>query len=207
MSAQRKLSALDRNTVDFYKIAQEDILRFLLEKGGSAGIDEIRAELSSSEVADKAIADLRKSGLLIVNGDRISLTDKGQLRALEVYRRHISIERVLGKLLAGEKVHEATHYLEHIKDLRDEALKYLLSRGIVLRLSEMKKDFEARVLVVLETKPELVARLYGVGVLPGRKIRVLARGKGVYLVEVGSEGRVVALDAELASKIMIVSRT
>ena len=202
MSARRKSSALDRN-----RIAREDVLRFLLEEGGSAGIDEVRAELSSSEVADEAIADLRGSGLLIVNGDRISLTDKGRLRALEVYRRHISIEGVLGKLLAGEKVHEATHYLEHIEDLRGEALKYLLSRGVVLRLSEMEKGFEARVLVVLETKPELVARLYGVGVLPGRKIRVLARGGGVYLVEVGSEGRVVALDADLAPKIMIIART
>ena len=202
MSARRKSSALDRN-----RIAREDVLRFLLEEGGSAGIDEVRAELSSSEVADEAIADLRGSGLLIVNGDRISLTDKGRLRALEVYRRHISIEGVLGKLLAGEKVHEATHYLEHIEDLRGEALKCLLSRGVVLRLSEMEKGFEARVLVVLETKPELVARLYGVGVLPGRKIRVLARGGGVYLVEVGSEGRVVALDADLAPKIMIIART
>lgn len=95
----------------------------------------------------------------------VSPTDRGRVEA----------ERLLEKLLSREHAHPAAHYIEHAPQVSRELIEYLGSRGRTARLTELSRGVDARILAVLEPRPELVARLYGVGLLPGRRVRILVR--------------------------------
>jgi len=84
-------------------------------------------------------------------------------------------------------VHKAVHYIEHAPQVRRDLVEYLVIRGRAAKLTELSRGVEARILTILEPKPVFVARLYGVDLLPGRRIQVLAKGPHVFLIGVGSE--------------------
>jgi len=195
---------LPSDNVNASRVAREDVLRFIHERGGRASLQEIGGELGSSEAAARAVGELERMGLVSIEDDMVSLTEKGRGEALEVYRRHVEAERLLERLLPRDQVHRAAHYMERMPQLSRELVEYIVSRGRAVRLTELERGAEARVLAVLDPRPEIVARLYGVGLLPGRRVRLLARGPHVYLLEVGSEGRVAAVDDSVASQVIVV---
>jgi len=94
------------------------------------------------------------------------------------------------------------HALEHL-ELSPEFLEKVLGPGRLRRLTDLKPGEEARVAVVLEHRPRLLARLYGVGVAPGRRIRLLGRGPGFLVVETGVEARPAVLDVDVASRVLV----
>jgi Mn-dependent DtxR family transcriptional regulator/Fe2+ transport system protein FeoA len=177
------------------RYAREDVLRLAAEKGGSATIRDIVDEIGDSELASKAIDVLTKEGLITRSQDLVSLTDKGKKIAEDILKIHKAIEEFM-------KDHQLAHSLEHTK-ISPKALSNILSRGRIKVLTELGTGGVGRVVAVADPRPSLVARVYGVGLLPGRRVRVVARSRGLVVLEVGSEARVVALDEDVASKVLI----
>ena len=75
-------SALGEVSAD--EVAQEDVLRFLHEKGEKASLREINEELSSQEAAEKAVVELEEMGLVSVDAGVVGLTERG-LRRLRMF--------------------------------------------------------------------------------------------------------------------------
>jgi len=71
-------------------------------------------------------------------------------------------------------------------------------------LAELEEGREARLLGVLDPRSPLVARLYGVGLLPGCKLRVVAKSRDIVLLAVGPSARVVSIDYDVARHVLIV---
>jgi Mn-dependent DtxR family transcriptional regulator len=184
---------------DPLQIAKEDVMRFLREVDGSASRDSILDEIGEKEVAEKAIRDLASEGMISLKDNEVSLTEKGREVAEKLYRTHVMLENVLKDLV--DRPHEAAHSIEHVvTDV--EGLAAL--KGRVTMLSSLKRGEEARILTIIEKRPSTLSRLYGVGVLPGRKVRVLTITKNFVILLVGFGGRVVTLDREVADKIVVV---
>lgn len=186
------------------RVAREDVLRLLRERGGRAGVDEVYREVG--ELAEAAVRRLEREGLVRRRGGTVELTVEGSRAAEEVYRRHVEVEERLKRVLRGVNAHDIAHFAEHL-DVDPGMLEKLASCGRIVTLDRLGKGGTGRILGVLGSKPQLVARLYGVGLLPGRRVRVLARGGNVVVVEVGGEGRVAALDADVASRVLVVAES
>jgi hypothetical protein len=60
------------------------------------------------------------------------------------------------------------------------------------------------VVAVLDPRPFIVSRLFGVGLLPGRIVRLVSRSAGLYIVNVSNGLRTVAIDYEVARNILVV---
>ena len=181
------------------EITEDDILRFLAEEGKSVGKSRVIAEVGERELAEKAIADLEEKGLVKSRGDLLELTEKGKAVADKIYIRHKAIEDVFNKLnITG---HIAAHYIEHL-ELDPSELRKLL-KGRVETLTNLNEGDTGRILVVMDPRPSVVARLYGVGLLPGRWFKMLSKNPGVVIVMVGYEARVVSVDKDIASKVLV----
>ncbi|BEP16861.1 hypothetical protein PYJP_02130 [Pyrofollis japonicus] len=181
---------------DVLKIAREDVLRLAMEKGGSASVEDIAKEVGDRELADKAIESLTREGLIEKKDGIVSLTSSGRRFAENIFRKHSLVE-------AMAKDHRIAHFLEHI-DVEPGTIREFVSRGKFRRLTELSISSTGRVIAVTDPRPSLVARVYGVGLLPGRRVRVVARSRGLVVLEVGSEARVVALDEDIAGKVLVV---
>jgi len=181
------------------QIAKEDVLRFLREMNGDASRNSIYQEIGEKELAERAINELLHEGLLNVKDDKVALSKDGRKEAEKLYRIHSSLEEILKEFV--DEPHKAAHSMEHVvtdvKGLR-------MLRGRTLPLSKLKRNEEARILTVLEKRPTLLSRLYGVGIIPGRKIRTITLARDFILVLIGLGNRVVSIDKDVAKKIVVV---
>ncbi len=191
----------NRKYSDALNIAKEDVLRFLRESGGKANEKDVITEIGETDVARKAINELHKEGLIDFYDDSLKLTEKGFVDADKLYHIHIGDEELFKKL--GLDAHKAAHFIEHLR-LSPKMLKRLIS-GKIYRLNEAGRGQKIRIIAMTDARPSIFSRLYGVGLLPGRKIRILSKGYGLLLVEVGFKGRIVAIDEELASRIYVAN--
>jgi Fe2+ transport system protein FeoA/predicted transcriptional regulator len=183
------------------KIARDDVLRFLRERDGIADKRDVISEVGERELAEKVIKKLTGEGLVRSVNDKLELTREGVKAVEQVYKRHIIIENMLKNI--NNRGHLIAHFIEHI-DIEPSELEKILSRGIT-SLSSLKTGDVGRIIAVLDPRPSIIARIYGVGLLPGRRIRVLSRTRGIVVVEVGSEARVVAIDNDIASKVLVTA--
>ncbi len=181
------------------RIAREDALRYLMEAGGEADLSEVVVELGDRELAERIVEELAAEGLVERRGSRLRLTGRGVGEAERLLERHRLLEKLLSRYFS--EPHRLAHSLEHV-ELDSRLLERLLEAGYRCRLSDLKPGDSGRVLALLEPSPRLEARLYGVGLMPGRRFRVLARLPGVVVVEVG--GRMAALDESVAGKVLVV---
>ena len=181
------------------RIAREDILRLLGEKGGEAREEDVAREVGDAELASRVIANLVKEGLLEKSGSRLVLTEKGRGEAENLLHLHREAERLLARL--GEP-HEAAHAVEHFGEALRVLRRLPLSRAV--SLTELPVGGSGYVVAVRHPLPRVIARLVGAGVVPGRRVRVAARLPTVVLVEVGASGRLVALDRRLAESVLVV---
>ena len=190
---------------DRRKIAKEDILRYLLEKPDAARRDLIK-EIGDKDLVETGIAELKKEGLIHERNHTLRLTEGGVRRARLILDKHLAIENAV-RTLPEDLRHLAAHYAEHL-DLDPQQLKKLgeVFEGNVAALTDMEEGEEARLLAVLDPRPPIVARLYGVGLLPGCKLSLMARSGGVVLLAVGPGGRIVSVDRDIASHILVVRR-
>ncbi len=179
----------------------EDALKFLLTESGSGSFVSaihLRQHLNLSESAlNKLTRRLQRYGLLQTEGGRLRLTPSGELVALRIVRAH----RLWESYLADEaglplgSVHAMAERLEH--SLSSDELDALdahlghpavdphgdpipspgapLPREEMVPLSAWPVGEPAEVLH-LEDEPEVVFRqILALGILPGARIRLLAR--------------------------------
>ncbi|MCE4613991.1 MAG: FeoA domain-containing protein [Desulfurococcales archaeon] len=192
---------MNEKTVE--SITKDDILRFLMEEGKKTNKNKIIKEVGEKDVAEKALRDLEDNGFVKAADDKLELTEKGVEAASMVYTRHRAIENILKQL--NTKSHVAAHYMEHL-DMEPSELEKILGEKLVT-LSSLVEGNTGRIIAVLDPRPSIVARLYGVGLLPGRWFKILSKNRGVIIIMVGSEARVVSVDDIIASKVLVVPET
>jgi Mn-dependent DtxR family transcriptional regulator/Fe2+ transport system protein FeoA len=183
------------------RYAREDILRLLREKNGSARVEDVEREVGGGDILQSALESLERDGLIRRSDSIIELTGEGARAAEEVYRRHVELEERLRDVFE-DLAHQVAHFAEHA-EMSPEVIEKLARGRRIVSLAELEKGRTGRLIAVVNAEPAVVARLYGVGLLPGRPIRVLAKGGGVVLVEVGVEGRVAAIDSGIASRVLV----
>ena len=184
--------------MDAERLAKEDVLRHLAERGGESTLDEIVKDIGDEALAASMVEELAREGLVERSDSRVWLTRAGERASEQLLRRHRESEEALRRLLGGH-AHLAAHSLEH---LGLDTSKLLSSIRELRRLTELGKGAVARIVAVLEPNPRLLARLYGVGVVPGRRVRVLTNAGGLVVVE-SSGGRLAALDSKAAEKVLV----
>jgi Fe2+ transport system protein FeoA len=182
-------------------IAFEDVVRFLREQGPSSR-ERVAEEVGERELAEKVIGRLFREELVEEREGRLRLTGRGERIADEIYARHRALEELLRGYVSD--AHAAAHFAEH-SGIDAGELGKIVGRGAVAPLTSLRVGGEARILAVLDPRPSIVARVFGVGLLPGRRVRVVARAGGLVLLEAGAEARVVALDEDIARKIYVVA--
>jgi Fe2+ transport system protein FeoA/predicted transcriptional regulator len=186
------------------RIAVEDILRFLKEAGGKTDYQETIREIGEEELAEEAINQLiHKDMIRRVNG-KLELTEKGRLEADRIYDLHATIEKNLSRItgLSPIERHLIAHSIEHLALDKHFILK--LIRPPLKRLIEVREDEEVRIIAILDPRPSILSRLFGLGLLPGRKVRIISRSPGLYIVNVSGGLGLVAIDYEVAAKILVV---
>ena len=182
------------------ELAEEDVLRFLAERGGSAGVEEVAEEVGDRELAGRVVERLSSRGLLRLEGGRLVLTGEGRRLASGLLRVHREAEELASRFMPS-RGHLVAHSVEHFP----ESLRVLeaIRPSRVVPLSLLPPGGSGYVVAVGDPRPRLLARLVGVGVVPGRRIRVVARLPSVLVVEVGASGRVAALDRDLAGRVLV----
>jgi Mn-dependent DtxR family transcriptional regulator len=187
------------------RLAREDVLRYLGERGGEASLEDVLEEVGDRAEAGRAIRDLKEEGLIEETEGGLRLTSRGREEDRDVLERHMMAEKILeeASLLHGRDAHRAAHSLEHLS--LDVARIIREARGKrVEPLYNLERGEAGRVLAVLEASPSILARLYGVGILPGRTVRVLTKSRGLVIVETGAEARLAAVDSRIARRILVV---
>jgi len=184
-------------------LAEEDVLRSLYESKGEVSFKDLGKELGEESLAKETVKSLLGKGYVRVSGEQVFLTDKGAEKAREIYSLHKRIEDLFSRL-GVEDPHSLAHSLEHLA-LEPDVLSKIIKNAKISKLSELGEDEMGYVLAVDQPKPLLLARLYGTGVLPGRRITVIAKNLDVILVSVGLGSRVVALDRSLSDRILVAA--
>ena len=184
-------------------LAEEDVLRSLYESKGEGSFKDLGRELGEESLARETVKRLLGKGYVRVCGEQVSLTDKGAEKAREIYFLHKQVEDLFSKL-GVENPHSLADSLEHLA-LEPGVLSRIVKDAKISKLSELGEDEMGYVLAVDQPKPSLLARLYGAGVLPGRRITVIAKNLDVILVSIGLGSRSVALDKSLSDRILVAA--
>jgi len=193
---------------------------------GTAHSGDVAARLGQPpSETEKFLRELRAIGLVIVDGPAVTLTDKGELAALAVVRKHRLSERFLTDFLglSWEKAHEEACRFEHIisEDI-EEGLERLLDNpdtcphghpipakdGTITEApSRPLADFGAskrvRIVKVFEDDPQMLKYLATLGLLPDVDLKVEEVGpfNGPLLISVGAAQY--ALGRDVAGQIMV----
>lgn len=164
----------------------EDYLEVILqlsEETGSAKISEIARRLNIAKPsANQAINNLRREGL--VSQERygpVYLTEKGQSKAEEVWRRHRIISRYLREVLqVSPKVAEQDAcMIEHV--ISPETLAQMTCRlsevtagdkPAPYSLAELAPGQKAKILKLVGQEPRIKQRLLEMGLVPGAVVKV-----------------------------------
>lgn len=169
------------------EILMEDILRLAKEKGSPPTVEDVMKDSGvTREEVMEAVKELERKGLARMEGKGIVLTENGEKAAEVIYTYHKTVERLLG--------HRTAHSLEHMGD----RIGYLRGAEQARPLSGFREGEEGVVAFMDVENPKVIARLMGVGLIPGARFRVLRKGD-VYVVEVG--GRLAVVDGRVAEKI------
>jgi len=182
------------------RYAKEDVLRFLRESGGSATPEEVIKDIEDRDLAQEGIRELEGEGLISEKGGKLVLTEEGFSRADKVYRAHKRAEELFKGVV--ENPHLAAHSIEHL-NLNFNFLSTLRREGI-RRLTDMCVGRWGRIVAILNPKPSIISRVFGVGAVVGRMIRVIAKSYGLIIIEAGYEKRTAAIDAEIARSILVM---
>lgn len=188
-------------------------------------------EASASEHApgarSKDLADLAASGLVVLHGERVALTQEGEARARDVVRRHRLTERLFRDILdLGEGTMEAQACeFEHIlsREATDSVCTLLghpptcphgkpippgdccgayhrTVRPLVTGLQSFDLGATGRIVFIAPKFHDRMDRLAALGVIPGSTIRLHQRSPS-YVIEIGET--TIALDPEIAGEIYV----
>ncbi|WP_297069866.1 FeoA domain-containing protein [Thermococcus sp.] len=170
------------------EILMEDILRLAREKGLPPSFkDVVEDSKVTREEVEEAVKELEKKKLARREGDRIILTEEGEKAAEVIHNYHKTVERLFG--------HRVAHSFEHM----GERVSYIEKAGSATPLTTFEGGEEG-ILVSMEVEnPKAIARLMGVGLIPGAKFRIIKTGKDMLVLDVG--GRIVMVDGRIATKL------
>ncbi|WP_297501485.1 FeoA domain-containing protein [Thermococcus sp.] len=170
------------------KILMEDILRLAREKGSPPSLGDVMEDSKvTREEVEEAVRELERKNLARREGERIVLTEEGERAAEVIYNYHRTVERLFG--------HRVAHSFEHMGD----RVGYIEKAGNSIPISTFKPKEEG-VLVSMELEnPKAIARLMGVGLIPGTRFRVIKAGKDLLVLDVS--GRLVMVDGRVAGNL------
>ncbi len=197
---------------------------------GRDSAEDILAAAASEHAPDARASDLdglAADGLVRLDGERVTLTEEGELRARDVVRRHRLTERLFRDLLdMGERAmedqacefehilsHEATDSVctllghpptcPHGKPIPpgDCCGEYLRTvRPLVTGLRSFELGATGRIVFIAPKFHDRMDRLAALGVVAGSTIRLHQRSPS-YVIEVGET--TIALDPEIAGEIYV----
>jgi DtxR family Mn-dependent transcriptional regulator len=212
------------------EVVQQDYLKAIYKLqsvGGRVSTSALAERMGvTAPSATSMIIRLAEEGFLRHDRYRgVELTEKGARAALEVIRHHRLWELFLAEALQVplDQVHEEAERLEHLlsdtlEERMDSALGFptrdphgdpiptregSLDEGSFIRLSDLPVGAEAVVARVPDSDASLLRYLGGLGLLPGRSLRLAERAPfgGTHFVETQGVRR--ALGEGLAQHILV----
>jgi DtxR family Mn-dependent transcriptional regulator len=196
-------------------------------RDAAAGILAASASEHAPDARAQDLAELAGAKLVVLEGERVLLTEGGEVRARDVVRRHRLTERLFRDLLdLGERTMEAQACeFEHIlsREATDSVCTLLghpptcphgkpippgeccgafqrTVRPLVTGLRTFELGATARIVFIAPKFHDRMDRLAALGVIPGSTIRLHQRSPS-YVIEVGET--TIALDPEIAGEIYV----
>ena len=174
---------------------------------------------------------LREQRLINVKGSAISLTDKGQMLARGLIRRHRLAERLFTDVfeLQSELVESDACKMEHIlsEELTDSVCTFLghppvcphgkpIPKGecckkyqveitpVVVRLSDFEVGSTGRIVFIIPSEVARISRLSSIGIVAGSKIRLLQKLPS-FVIQI--DETTIAIDPDIAREILVKKAT
>ncbi|BCS91709.1 Transcriptional regulator MntR [Metallosphaera sp. J1] len=188
-------------------------------KGNAKVVDLIEAFSISPGTISKALDRLESLGFIDRKSRRIRLTEDGKRLAVRLIRSHRLSERLLTDVIGLDwiRAHELAHRLEHIwpedvLDKIDEVVGHPKTcphghpipgreeqvEGI--QLSEAKPG-EYTVLMIVKEKEWILRMADSLGLLPGRKVRVVQNSRGE--VKIQNDDRESVVPRSLTEQVIV----
>ena len=175
------------------------------EANGKISGDFIKSDIKVSNLfISRAVKELEKEALIIIQENFILLTEKGQAKAGDIVKKHIILEDYFKKTRSEREAHEIAHTLEHYvsKEVIDniKKLSTLKKRGVPLAGIEVNEGGIITDLIFFD--PGLFERVVSVGIFPGERIRIANKISTSIIVNIGNKK--IALDKDIANGIEVL---
>lgn len=209
----------------------EEVLEFVWTER-EAGVSSIEtllaiAEIKSAGATLESLREMEAGGLLKLDGDTVTLTDKGEGESREIIRRHRLAERLLNDVLdvAHDSLEEYACSFEHSLSatVADNICTLLghppscphglpIPRGncckktkaelkpLVVPLTELKARESARIIFIIPATFTRIEKLGSMGLVPG-SIVTLEQKKPAYVLKLGET--TIALDPDIVKDIYV----
>jgi len=207
---------------------RDEILELLwsLKEKGSSRYNDVMNGIADNDVSD-VIRKMEKSGHIVINGETIAFTEKGEDRARDLTRRHRLAERLFHDVLeVGMKESEETaceieHFLS--PSVTDSVCSFLghpptcphgkpIPRGfccskyrseykpLVMQLKELEVGLKGRIVFIKPSESTRLERLASMGIVPGSIIR-LKQKRPSFVLEI--DETTLAVDTLIAEEIYV----
>ena len=194
--------------VDVLRIIKEDILRIMGEtKRARISLSSIKEEINASDFyISKAISALEDESLIKSEKDFIKITEKGQKKAENIAKRHLSIENYFRKTRSIDKAHRVTDILEHYisEEVANNITELSTLKGSGVPLIKLEINKECIIADIMLEDSKLLERIISMGIFPGERIKVMSETSNAVIVKV--KGKKIALDREIAKGVMVLRR-
>lgn len=207
---------------------RDEILEQLwsLRERGSKKYTDVINGIHDNDAAD-IMRKMEKSGYIVVTGDEIEFTEKGEARAQDLTRRHRLAERLfhdvfeVGMRESEETACEIEHFLS--PSVTDSVCSFLghpptcphgksIPRGeccskyrsgvkpLVVQLKEFDVGSKGRIVFIVPSESSRLERLASMGIVPGSIIK-LKQKRPAFVLEIDETS--LAVDALIAEEIYV----
>ena len=214
------------NGVEEDRIDEVLELIWTLREKGVSDLNQLLEKTEDGEVRS-ILRMMIRDGLFEVEGNRMVLKEKGEVKARELIRRHRLTERLLLEIfeMSEEEVEEEACKLEHIlsSTVTDSVCSFLghpptcihgkpIPKGecctkfkkefrpLVIPLEELRLGEQGRIVFIAPKSHQRLDRLSTLGILPGSLIRMHQKNPS-YVLEIGQT--TLALDKEIVKDIYV----
>ncbi len=216
---------MDQNTI------KEELLEFIWtgREQGSNSIEELLQveEVRNSGATLKSLRELESEGLVLVDGDDVTLTESGDKLAEKIVRRHRLAERLLSDVLdIGDSTLDmhACNFEHSISGEVAESICTLLGhppscphghpipkgdcctkassliKPLVVPLTELSVGTEGRVSFIVPKTSKRLEKLGSMGLVPGSVVK-LNQKKPAFVIQLGQT--TLALEADIVKDIFV----
>lgn len=207
---------------------RDEILELLwsLREKGKKGITDVVEGIGDSDTSDM-ISKMEKSGYILIKGNEIEYTEKGEARGRDLTRRHRLAERLFHDVLevGMEESEETACEIEHFltPSVTDSVCSFLghpptcphgkpIPRGdccskfssefrpLVMQLKELEVGLRGRIVFIKPSESTRLERLATMGIVPGGIIR-LKQKRPSFVLEI--DETILAVDTLIAEEIYV----